>query len=165
MKLVSLANGLVHSACIAFSAFYFSRLNGGLPDFAGWVAPSIAVFLLEMASVGFLVGGFLFGAYLYVSSRFLNINQNDAFSAMRLDTHRNFLRIRIKGDEVTIYPIGLTRIPERAEWKFNDKKLGNPAPAYVPDDPLAPHLIEGPIVVNTAPAPIAPAPAKASHEE
>lgn len=112
-----------------------------------------------MASVGFLVGGFLFGAYLYVSSRFLNMNQNDAFSAMRLDTHRNFLRIRIKGDEVTIYPIGLTRIPKRAEWKFNDKKLGNPAPIYAPDDPLAPHLIEGPIVVNAAHASITTAPA------
>jgi hypothetical protein len=97
---------------------------------------------------GFAVGGFLFGAYLYVSSRFLNMNQNDAFSAMRLDSHRNFLRIRIKDDEATIYPIGLTRIPSRSEWKFNDAKRGTPAPVYVPDDPLAPHLIEGPIVVN-----------------
>jgi hypothetical protein len=165
VKLVSLANGLIHSAGIAFSAFCFSRLNAGLPDFGGWVAPSIAVFLLEMASVGFLFGGFLFGAYLYVSSRFLNMNRNDAFSAMRLDTHRNFLRIRIKGDEVTIYPIGLTRVPKRTEWKFNDKKVGKPAPAYVPDDPLAPHLIEGPIVVTTAPAPVTPAPAKAPNEE
>jgi hypothetical protein len=158
VKMVWLANGMLHSVCVGPSAFYFSELNGD-PDFGGWVLPKIAIFAAEMVATGFVIGGFLFGAYLYVSSRFLDMNQNDAFSAMRLDTHRNFLRIRIKGDEATIYPIGLTRIPLRSEWKFNDAKRGTPAPVYVPDDPLAPHLIEGPIVVSTgtsmaaAPAP------------
>jgi hypothetical protein len=147
VKMVSLVNGLLHAACIGVAAICFSKLNGD-PDFGGWVLPKIAIFAAEMVATGFAIGGFLFGAYLYVSSRFLNMNQNDAFSAMRLDTHRNFLRIRIKGDEATIYPIGLTRIPSRSEWKFNDAKRGTPAPVYVPDDPLAPHLIEGPIVVN-----------------
>jgi hypothetical protein len=46
-------------------------------------------------------------------SRWWNLNHNDAFSAMRLDSHRNFLRLRIKDDAVTIYPIGLNRVPRR----------------------------------------------------
>jgi hypothetical protein len=32
-------------------------------------------------------------------------NHNDAFSSIRLDSHRNFLRLRIKGDDVSIYPV------------------------------------------------------------
>jgi hypothetical protein len=55
--------------------------------------------------------GALFGIYLYASSRWWNLNHNDAFSAMRLDSHRNFPRLRIKDDAVTIYPIGLDRVP------------------------------------------------------
>ena len=68
---------------------------------------------------------------------------------MRLDSHRNFLRIQIKGDQATIYPVGLTRIPKRHEWKINSGKKGMPPPAYVPDTPLEPRLIENPIVVDT----------------
>jgi hypothetical protein len=79
VKLISLANGLLHSMCIGLAAFCFSELNGD-PDFGGWMLPKIAIFAVEMVATGFAIGGFLFGAYLYVSSRFLNMNQNDAFS-------------------------------------------------------------------------------------
>ena len=68
------------------------------------------------------MGGRLFGLYLYVTSHSYNMNHNDAFSSMRLDSHRNFLRIRITDDEVRIYPIGLTDIPKRHEWKINPEK-------------------------------------------
>src|SRR5262249_28783363 len=88
------------------------------------------------------------GMYLYVSSRFLNMNHNDAFISMRLKTHRNFLRMRIKDEEVTIYPIGLTNIPQRGDWRVNSEKKGCPPPAYVPVKDLVPHLIEGPSVVD-----------------
>ena len=64
---------------------------------------------------------------------------------MRLDSHRNFLRLRIKDDELTFYPIGLDRVPRRHEWRFNTERAGTPPPVYVPVSPLTPHLIESPI--------------------
>jgi hypothetical protein len=79
----------------------------------------------------------------------LNQNHNDAYSAMRLDSFRNFLRMRIRDDEITIYPIGLDRVPKRHEWRMNTTRSGSPPPVYVPVSPLAPRLIEGPIVVTS----------------
>ena len=129
----------------------FAWLNSNFPAFwLGFSLPGALLFFSEMTAVGALIGGRLFGIYLFVSSSRYNMNHNDAFSSMRLDSHRNFLRLRIKGDEVQIFPIGLTNIPKRHEWRVNDKKIGTPAPAYVPIDPLKPHLIEGPVIVDTA---------------
>jgi hypothetical protein len=147
VTIASCVNGVLHGAAAIWLAHVFSHLNEGLPSFGGWNLPEIVIFLAEMTVAGGLIGGFLFGLYLYVSSRWLQLNHNDAFSSMRLDSHRNFLRIRIKGDEVTIFPIGLDRVPKRSEWRINTQRLGSPAPEYVPATPLKPHLIEGPIAV------------------
>ncbi len=76
-----------------------------------------ALLLAWLALAGGAVAGTLFGVYLYVSSRWLDIGHVDAFSAMRRDSHRHFLRIRIRGDEITVYPIGLDRTPRRREWR------------------------------------------------
>jgi hypothetical protein len=75
-----------------------------------------------MTLVGTLIGGYFFGIYLYITSAHYKMNHNDAFSSMQLDSHRNFLRMRIKDDEIRIYPIGLTNIPKRCEWRLNEKK-------------------------------------------
>jgi Calcineurin-like phosphoesterase len=147
---VSVCNGLVHAALAILFATLFAWLNRGVPNFAGWQLPGILIFLAEMITAGALAGGYLFGMYLYVSSRFFNMNHNDAFSSMRLNTHRNFLRMRIKDEEITIYPVGLTDIPQREDWCINSEKKGCPSPAYVPVKDLVPHLIEGPIVVDAS---------------
>jgi hypothetical protein len=147
VTLVSCVNGIVHGAVAIGLAHLFARLDAGLPDFGGWHIPPAAIFAAEMTLAGGLIGGFLFGLYLYASSRWLQLNHNDAFSSMRLDSHRNFLRMRIKGDELTIFAIGLDRVPTRREWRLNTEKIGSPAPAYIPSTPLQPHLIEDPIVV------------------
>src|SRR4051794_10380648 len=103
-----------------------------------------------MGLVGSLLGGYLLGVYLYVSSRYFNMNHNDAFSSMRLNTHKNFLRIRVTEEEVRIYPIGLTKIPARNDWIFNPSKSASAPAEYIPKVPLKPHLLEGPIVVGLA---------------
>ncbi|NPU65452.1 hypothetical protein HL667_10650 [Bradyrhizobium sp. 83012] len=154
VQLISAANGAVHSAVAILAALVFDYLNAWLPPFGGWHLPGIIVFLAEMTLVGALVGGYCFGIYLYLTSARYKMNHNDAFSSMRLDSHRNFLRMRITEDEVKIYPVGLTRVPKRSEWRVNSEKKGAPPPAYVPVDPLSPHLIEGPIVVKAQEKPV-----------
>lgn len=110
---------------------------------------AIARGMSDNAVVGGVIAAALFGGYLYASSRWWNLNHNDAFSSMRLDSHRNFLRLRIKDDELTFYPIGLDRVPRRHEWRFNTERAGTPPPVYVPVSPLTPHLIELPIAVRS----------------
>jgi hypothetical protein len=118
-------------------------------DTAQWPRLNFALFAGEMIGLGGLVAAELFGIYLYISSGYLDMNHNDAFSSMRRDTHRNFIRIRVTDEGLTLYPIGLTRVPHRNEWQ----KSAVPGPAYVAKPDLAPELIEPPIAVKVLPRP------------
>ena len=71
-------------------------------------------------------------------------------SAMRLDSHRHFLRLKIKDGEVTVYAVGLDKVPSRDQWKGNSKAAPGDTkePAFLPTEPLSPHLIERPIIVR-----------------
>jgi hypothetical protein len=64
--------------------------------------------------------------------------------------YKNFLRMRITPDELTIYPIGLVSVPNRAGWReatVQDVQKGVVA-GYVPRRPLKPRLIDGPLVIR-----------------
>lgn len=146
--LTSFANGLVHAVALFVIAHLVARINADLFGTTGWTRLTFVLFAVEMVIVGGAAAGFLFGAYLYITSRWCDMNHNDAFSSMRLDSHRNFLRLRIKGDSVTVYPIGLNQTPGREDWCLNSEKDGSPAPVYTPASPLSPELIEGPITIT-----------------
>jgi hypothetical protein len=111
------------------------------------------MWLLELAIPmifgGGFVAGFIFGANLYFTCCFADMNHNDAFSAMRLDSYRHFLRIKIIGDQFTVYPIGVDRIPKRGEWRDNANSVTDPnAPYFVPPDDFQPRLVEPAFVVS-----------------
>jgi hypothetical protein len=147
---VSVLNGLVHGAVVVALAQLFGGLNAMCPGLAFWPRSAFVLYGAEMILGGGAIAAILFGIYLYCSSRWTDINHNDAFSSMRRDSHRHFLRMRIKGDTVTIFPIALDRVPARRDWKLNADKVGNPPPVYVPTQPLVPHLIESPITIRSA---------------
>ena len=146
---VSLGNGIVHGMIAISFALLCLWINSKVLTPQEWPRVATVLFAAEMVVGGGILAAALFGLYLYVLSRWFKLNHNDAFSAMRLDSHRNFLRLRITDDEVAIFPIGLDRVPRRREWRENTGHLGSPAPAFVPATPLRPRLIEGPIVVRS----------------
>ena len=127
---VSVANGLVHSGVLIFLSHAFTRLDLHLIDPTANPRSYFELFAAEMIVVGEVIAAELFGIYLYASSRWLNINQNDAYSSMRRNSHRHFVRIRILDNELTLFPIALDTIPKRQQWRLNDKKTGSPAPAF-----------------------------------
>ena len=64
--------------------------------------------------------------------------------------------MRIDKDKLTIYPIGLDRVPGRKGWRaITDKDdASGHNPLIKPRRPLRPHLIEMPIeILGTMPAP------------
>ena len=67
----------------------------------------------------------IFGWNLFITCRKFGMNHNDAFSAMKLDSHRHFLRICIDGDTVTVFPIKLAKVPGRKGWRYNPKDEGS----------------------------------------
>jgi hypothetical protein len=104
-----------------------------------------------MLVLGFL-GGLVWGSYLTLASWLWGDEPNNAFSAMRLDSYKHFLRIKIEKNTLTIYPIGIDNVPSRSDWKINEKFNENDpdqnTPFIVPLKDLGQHLIEAPIIIN-----------------
>jgi len=107
----------------------------------------IVLFLLS----GF-VGSFLFGMYLTIASYCFSGLSNDAFSALRLDSHRHFLRMKIDGERLTVFPVCLDAVPSRTQWEVNlDPKQADPnAPRIEPKEKLVPALIEEPVEIDAS---------------
>jgi hypothetical protein len=100
-------------------------------------------------TLGRWAAGHIFGLYLLITCRKLDMNHRDAFSAMRLDSHRHFLRIRILGDTVTVFPIKLDKVPGRKGWRYNPKDERNRSPSvFSPAVAMEPELIEEPIEIR-----------------
>lgn len=140
---------------INVSALIYTWIGRGLP---GWFLPGTLsyffLFAAETILIGGLAGGFIWGVYLLLTCGISGIHDNDAFSAMRLGRYRHFLRLCIRGDDLTIYPIAIDRPPSRSGWQWNPaRKKGNQnQPEVIPRQQLKPHLIEGPVVI-VAPKP------------
>ncbi len=148
-------SSLVHAflqtvAVILFARFFAhyneTHFNFGSEWYGGWLR--FLMLLLEMGVVGFLVGSTIFGLNMLLTCAFLRMNYNDAFSAFRLNRYNNFLRLRIKGDSIEVFAIGLENIPKRDRWTANpNAQAGNPdEPVFLPEDPLQPHIIEKVVV-------------------
>lgn len=146
--LVSVPHGLAHAGA---ALLLTAGLMWAAAHLIGLAPGSFWFEVVAFAGVAVLggAGGFIFGAYLLLTCRYAHMNDNDAFSAMRLDGYRHFLRLRILGDTLTVYAIGLDRVPTREEWRNNPASETNPtAPWFIAKPPLEPHLIEKPIVIR-----------------
>lgn len=86
------------------------------------------------------VGAFILGAYLFVSIRVFGRHSTEAFSSLRIQDYKQWLRLRISADgRLTIHAIAIDRVPRR--WK--DAWRGG-QPTTEPDDAraTAPRLID-----------------------
>jgi hypothetical protein len=107
--------------------------------------------LLAAAAVlvpaGWLVGSFILGFYLLISLNVFSRHGNEAFSALRIQDWKSFLRLKIdpRGN-LTIFPIGIRRVPRK--WCPADS--ANAGCTLVPDDTSATavSLIETPFTVG-----------------
>ena len=138
-----LAHAAVHWSCIFF---------------VGWAAVIVARWLVPDSPLtrfvvcgglvfagGWIVGSFVMGLYLLVSLNVFGRHGEQAFSALRIQDYKNFLRLHIARDgSLTIFPVRIERVPRR--WR--DRAADDPTPSsVVPDEPLGAVLIEPPIVV------------------
>ncbi|MCW3124249.1 MAG: putative phosphohydrolase [Flavipsychrobacter sp.] len=117
----------------------FPLIHNAAPSFKvtshSWM---LAATLLEMVIIGGYMGAVLMGTYLMICNRLLKIHDNEAYSSLKIEGWKNFMRMHFKDDVLTIYPVGLKR---SARWKWNQTK-------FTTTDTLAPELIEQPIVIN-----------------
>jgi hypothetical protein len=110
----------------------------------------IVIFPLEMIFVGGIFAGLVWGAYLTLSC-LAGLHCDQAFASMAMANFKNFLRLKIEPNKLTIYPIGLRRAPKRWSWRYAKRgsaAAGSDGPQIVPMRPLRPSLIEGPIEIR-----------------
>jgi hypothetical protein len=123
-------------------------LNGSALQFL-WIPMEFwarIVYPVEMILLGGLLGGLIFALYLSLAYGLGKVNDDWVFSSQRIADYKCFLRMRFEPDKLTIYPIGLDRVPTRDGWR----RRRNPVPGQSmvePTSPLRPRLIEGPIVI------------------
>jgi Calcineurin-like phosphoesterase len=98
---------------------------------------------------GYVVGAFIMGLYLLISMNVFGRHSNEAFSSLAIQDWKNFLRLHIDNTgNLTIYPIGIKRVPRR--WEPHG--AGETGPELISKDRRAtgPALIEPPIVMEKA---------------
>jgi hypothetical protein len=75
----------------------------------------VLFFSAEMILIGGFISGMLFGIYLIISALLFKAHPTEAFSSLRWTGYKNFLRIHITKDKVTVYPVGMKKIVNN--WK------------------------------------------------
>ncbi len=110
---------------------------------------AIVIFPLVMIFIGGVAAGFVWGAYLTISCLF-GMHCDQAFASMGIPDYKNFLRMKVEPNKLTIYSIGLKRTPRRWAWRqAKDTGLGaGTGPAIVPARPLRPTIIDGPVEIR-----------------
>jgi hypothetical protein len=101
-------------------------------------------------SLGALVGGSLWGLYWVLTGIIARMHAEDAFAALRIQNYKNFLRLKFERDKLTIYPLGIDKVPGHDHWLNAPRGRDNPLPhnpKLIAVKPIDVRLIENPIVI------------------
>jgi hypothetical protein len=140
--------GLSHAAAHLAAMFYIGWSARVLGDqifrtdgFLRAITTATVIF-----GAGWVAGSFIVGFYLLISVNVFGRHSEEAFSGLRIEDYKQFLRLHINREgQLTIWPIKIERVPRR--WRPRQ-----PADAtqshVVPETPIVCELIEPPIVVR-----------------
>ncbi|HRJ85922.1 MAG TPA: metallophosphoesterase, partial [Ignavibacteria bacterium] len=129
---------------IAYIGLFATYINNTVFNegvITGFIFIPIIVFAL-----GWFFGSLNMGIYLTVSMNIFGRHDNEAFSALRIQDYKNFLRLNIDDEgTLTIFPIKIQKAARK--WRF--RKSGEADNSFiVPEDGSIPELIEEPIVIR-----------------
>jgi hypothetical protein len=129
---------------LAGSYHFLAHLSAIALLWWGGLAPYAPVVI----ALGALLGGTIWGLYGSIAMIVGRMHAGDAFAALRLTTHRNFLRFKFEPGKLTIYPLAIDKPLHRHDWKRPPRNRPG-TPTHVPAKPIPVRIIEGPIVVTT----------------
>ena len=106
-----------------------------------------------MVLLGAIIGGAIWGLYWVVTGALWRMHSEEAFAALRLKGYKNFLRMKVERDSLTIYPLGVDKLPGVDDWMEpprGQKAAGSTSGAkLVPAKSIDVRLIEAPIVIQS----------------
>jgi hypothetical protein len=97
--------GALHGLWQCTSIYASIWLLAQLPCLNNWYG--MYVYLALLIVVGGIWGGFIMGIYLYLSNRLFGNHIDEASSSLMGEDYKCFLRMHIKNDQLTVYPIGI----------------------------------------------------------
>jgi hypothetical protein len=117
-----------------------ARVKRGLHNWPGKNdADSLLRFVISLftAAVGAFVSMLVFGLYLFLGLNHSKhrLHANGAFASLGIEDYKNFLRIRVSNEGITVYPIGIRKVPRH--WLFvarsaNHEEPDKPRPLFIP---------------------------------
>lgn len=134
------AHGLIHVINFYFLTWLLARVNlyyWSLPV-DGW---QVLLFSMQMIVLGGTISAMLFGLYLLFSISLLDNHITEASSSYRWDGFKNFLRIHLTSEGLTIYPIGVEKVVK------NWRNTGSEHFPKFEGDPIDYQLIEKPLFI------------------
>ena len=119
-----LGHGAAHLACALVvanaSARWVSTMDLGVP----W--PQILRLVINFGA-GALVGPTLWGLYLFTAVNLLGVQANEAFSSLRIQDYKHFLRLHITPEGILeIFPIGVPRVPRSEDARVRYMLIEGP---------------------------------------
>lgn len=100
-----LLHGLAHLGAALLATGTGYRLLRGI-EREHIVLHRLALMAVTFA-LGYLASGLIMGVYLWVSVRFFRRHGNEAFSALRHEGYKNFLRMRVGAEGVSVWAFGV----------------------------------------------------------
>lgn len=151
-KIYKWTGGTLHFTAHLISIFY---IGWGSLYLTVYLFPDnpLFQFLSALALIFFLgwfTGSFIMGLYLFLSMYFFGRHNEEAFSALKIQDYKNFLRLHIDEDgTLTIYPVKVEKVARK--WRSrntNDVEKENIRSFIVPVDGSGAVLIEEPIILK-----------------
>jgi hypothetical protein len=142
-----LLHGISHLAALFFLGWSAAYYCVTVKHLAFASSEYLSISGVALFAGGWLVGSLIMGLYLLFSLRLFRRHSNEAFSALRIQDWKNFLRLHIDASgNLTIYPVGIRRVARK--WRQNPTAGGHLQ--LLPDDPrwTGPELLEDPILLR-----------------
>jgi hypothetical protein len=140
---IGLIHGFIHLTMIFLSYWIILKINSEMASYFDYkisinpISDKIDIF--PFIGIGFLififgwfVGSMIMGFYLFVTlnlhrwiTGFPILHSNEAFSALKIQNRKGFLRFRITPDRLDAFFIGIKDIP--TDWKKGPSDLETPS--------------------------------------
>ena len=132
-----------HVLAFAFVALSAIAIDDAIGLEGVWFTIATGALVLMFGAV---LGSLVFGTYLVVALALFKRHANENFSASRYETYKNFLRLHIGPEGVTVYPIGIDKPCK--DWKVAAQSA-SPEDSYIApaSGTIATRLIEPPFTI------------------
>jgi hypothetical protein len=104
---------------------------------------------------GYFIGATIMGIYLVISVCVFRRHGNEAFSALKIEGYKNFVRMRLDKDGLAVWAFGLDQVPSDTTWEWKEGKDGHCR--YEPTDEaprLEPRVIDHFVIPAKKAAPL-----------